>query len=372
MPLSDLERHRYSRHLLLPEVGTAGQQRLSESRVLIVGLGGLGSPLAIYLAAAGVGHLGLVDDDVVDASNLHRQPLHGTSDLGRQKSDSAIDRLKDLNPHIRITAHPARLTSENALGLIEQYDVVADGTDNFPTRYLVNDASVLLSVPNVHASVFRFEGQVSVFGAPGGPCYRCLYPEPPPPGLIPSCAEGGVLGVLPGTVGTLQATEVLKLLLGIGEPLVGRLLMYDALSASFEELEVRRNLDCPICGDLPSIRSLVDYDAFCGLGAVPEISVAELSTKLEESAPPRLLDVREPEERETDSLGGAFIPLGQLAGRLDELDPGEELVVYCRSGVRSGQAVRLLLEQGFAHPRNLSGGIVAWRLQHPRVEAPRP
>lgn len=371
MPLSNLERHRYSRHLLLPEVGAAGQQRLSRSRVLIVGLGGLGSPLAIYLAAAGVGHLGLVDDDVVDSSNLHRQPLHGTSDLGRPKLESGIDRLRDLNPYINVTPHHARLTSENALELIKQYDVVADGTDNFPTRYLVNDASVLLGVPNVHASVFRFEGQVSVFGAPGGPCYRCLYPEPPPPGLVPSCAEGGVLGVLPGTVGTLQATEVLKLLLGIGEPLVGRLLMYDALSAGFETLEVPRNPDCPLCGLSPSIRTLVDYDAFCGLEAVPEISVAELSARLG-SKPPRLLDVRDPEERAADSLGGAFIPLGQLAGRLEELDRSEELVVYCRSGVRSGQAVRLLLEQGFTGPRNLAGGLLAWRLQHPRVDAIRP
>ncbi|NNE69616.1 MAG: molybdopterin-synthase adenylyltransferase MoeB [Rhodothermales bacterium] len=363
LPLSDPEKRRYGRQVLLPEVGIEGQERLQASRVLIVGAGGLGSPLALYLAAAGVGHISLVDDDVVDESNLHRQPLHGTADVGRSKLDSALERLKDLNPHISVTTHAARFTSENAMGLLQGHDVIADGTDNFQTRYLVNDASVLSGVPNVHASVFRFEGQVSVFGAPGGPCYRCLYPEPPPPGLVPSCAEGGVLGVLPGTVGTLQATEVLKLLLGIGTPLIGRLLLYDALSANFDTVSIQRDPGCPLCGDQPSIDKLIDYDAFCGLEAVPEMTVVELNDRQARDTAPYLLDVREPEELQLASIGGTLIPLGELSSRLHELNRDEELVVYCRTGVRSAQAVRLLQDHGFGRAQNLKGGLRAWSLE---------
>ncbi len=365
--LSREEMLRYGRHLLLPEVGLEGQQRLKDSSVLVVGAGGLGSPLALYLAAAGVGRLGLVDFDVVDVTNLQRQILYGQSSVGRPKLDAARERLGDLNPHIEIVAHRERLSSENALERIRDYDVVADGTDNFPTRYLVNDACALLGKPNVYASIFRFDGQVSVFDARIGPCYRCLYPDPPPPGLVPSCAEGGVLGVLPGVVGALQAGECLKLLLGVGEPLVGRLLVFDALAATFRELELRKDPACPLCGERASIRSLVDYEQFCGI--VPpaeqdhdiEISARELKTRLDRGDAPALIDVREPHEFRIARIPGAqLIPLGALAGRVGELDGGREIVLHCHHGQRSMRALELLRSAGFARLRNLKGGIDAW------------
>jgi adenylyltransferase/sulfurtransferase len=367
-PLSPPELRRYSRHLLLPEIGLAGQEKLKASAVLVVGAGGLGSPLALYLAAAGVGRLGLVDFDVVDESNLHRQVIHGTSDVGRSKLDSATEKLREINPHIEIQTFPARLTSANALEIFHGFDVVADGTDNFPTRYLVNDAAVLTGIPNVYASIFRFEGQVSIFGAKGGPCYRCLYPEPPPPGLVPSCAEGGVLGVLPGTVGTLQATEVIKYLLGIGKPLVGRLLLYDALGVQFQTVEVPKNPACPACGENPTLTALIDYDEFCGTGisplpeTVPEVTVAELKRRLDAGSTPFLLDVREHSETEIATLHAKLIPLGQLESRLEELADcrEKEIVVHCRTGVRSADAVRLLRGHGFTGAVNLAGGIRAW------------
>ncbi|MDX1547423.1 MAG: molybdopterin-synthase adenylyltransferase MoeB [Rhodothermales bacterium] len=373
--LSPEELQRYHRHLILPEVGVEGQRTLKAASVLLVGAGGLGSPLALYLAAAGVGRLGLVDFDVVDASNLQRQVLHGTADVGRAKLASAADRLRDVNPHVRLDLHETRLTSENALDLVGQYDVVADGTDNFPTRYLVNDASVLTGTPNVYASIFRFEGQASVFGLADGPCYRCVYPEPPPPGLVPSCAEGGVLGVLPGLVGTLQATEVLKLLLGAGEPLAGRLLLVDTLTMAFRTLIVRKNPDCPLCGTLPTIRALIDYEAFCGAGPslngaartdeapVPEMAVRTLKARRDAGTAPFLLDVRKPFESEIADLGAdQLIPVEELAERLDELAAtrDQEIVVHCRSGGRSARAVRLLREAGFTRAVNLKGGTLAW------------
>ncbi|MBO6574468.1 MAG: molybdopterin-synthase adenylyltransferase MoeB [Rhodothermales bacterium] len=359
--LTPQERNRYARHLLLPGVGVEGQEKLKAASVLIVGAGGLGSPLALYLAAAGVGRLGIVDFDTVDATNLQRQILHGTSDIGRSKLDSAEDRLREINPHVEIVRFDTRLHAGNALEVLQGFDVVADGTDNFPTRYLVNDACVLLGIPNVHASVFRFEGQVSVFGMPDGPCYRCVYPVPPPPELMPSCAEGGVLGVLPGTVGTLQATEVLKLLLGIGEALVGQLLIFDALTMDVQLLGVPRSADCPVCGPSPSITVLVDYEAFCGVQAdppqVPGISARELAASREEYL---LLDVRQPEERDIASLGGVLIPLAELAARVHEIPGGRGIVVYCRTGVRSARAVALLADRGVEGVLNLEGGIRAW------------
>ena len=371
--LTSDELRRYSRHLILPDVGVEGQRRLKASSVLLIGAGGLGSPLAMYLAAAGVGRLGLVDFDVVDESNLQRQVLHGTKDVGRPKLRSAQDRLADLNPHVHVELYERRLTSENALGLLQGYDAVADGTDNFPTRYLVNDASVMAGVPNVYASIFRFEGQASVFGTPEGPCYRCLYPEPPPPGLVPSCAEGGVLGVLPGLVGTIQATETIKLLLGIGEPLVGRLLLIDTLAMRFRTLKVRKNPDCPVCGDPPTQTELIDYEAFCGLPSrsangqtsesdVPEMTVGELKARMDRGEAPFVLDVRKPFEREIASLGAPQIPLDELDGRLGELAAhrDEEVVVHCKSGARSAKAVRKLREAGFEKAINLKGGILAW------------
>jgi len=376
--LTPEEVQRYSRHLILPEVGMAGQRKLKAASVLLVGAGGLGSPLAMYLAAAGVGRLGIVDFDVVDASNLQRQLLHGTSDIGRPKLVSARDRIHDLNPHVQVDTYETRLTSENARELVGSYDLVADGTDNFPTRYLVNDASVLTGTPNVYASIFRFDGQVSVFGAPDGPCYRCLYPEPPPPGLVPSCAEGGVLGVLPGIVGTLQATEVVKYLLGIGDPLVGRLLLFDALEMTFRIMNVRRNPDCPVCGDHPTLTELIDYEAFCGIPQttqngtddVPEMTVVELKARLDRGDPPFILDVRKPHEYDIANLGARLIPVDELAGRLDELAAYREaeIVVHCRSGVRSANAVKLMRKHGFAGAVNLKGGILAWSKEiDPRV-----
>ena len=366
--LSNEEIRRYSRHLILPEFGMTGQRRVKHGSVLLIGTGGLGSPLALYLAAAGVGHLGLVDFDVVDESNLQRQIVHGTSTLGIAKTESARRRLRDLNPHIEITTYEEQMTSENALELMRPYDVIVDGTDNFPTRYLTNDASVMLGKPNVYGSIFRFEGQATVFyPKEGGPCYRCLYPEPPPPGLVPSCAEGGVLGVLPGVFGTIQATETLKLLAGIGEPLVGRLLLYDALSMRFRELKLRRNPDCPVCGEHPTVTELIDYEQFCGIIPEPmrasayEITPVEVSEWLHSDDPPFLLDVREPNEWEIGHLPDAMrISVNELQGRLNELDTAREMVVYCRSGVRSGRAVDMLRQAGFRKVKNMTGGILRW------------
>ena len=372
-PLSPDELRRYARHLALPGVGLEGQGRLREARVLCVGAGGLGSPLALYLAAAGVGTLGLVDHDVVDASNLQRQILHGTSDVGRPKLESARDRLAEVNPHVEVVAYETRLTSENALEILAGWDVVVDGTDNFPTRYLVNDACVLLGTPNVYGSVFRWEGQVSVFGADGGPCYRCLFREPPPPGLVPNCAEGGVLGVLPGIIGSLQAMETVKLLLGEGESLVGRLLIFDALEMRWREVALRRNPGCPVCGDEPTQTGLIDYERFCGVVEggpaaeehpdVPGITPGELARRLDAADPPFLLDVREGWEWAAASLapeGAHHIPLDELEERRHELPEDRPVVVYCRSGQRSLRAARSLAAAGVPEVYNLEGGILAW------------
>jgi adenylyltransferase/sulfurtransferase len=361
---------RYSRHLILPEVGLEGQRKLKQARVLLVGTGGLGAPLGLYLAAAGVGTLGIVDFDTVDASNLQRQVIHGTRDVGRPKIASATDRLRDLNPHVVIRPYETRLTSENALEIIQDYDVVVDGTDNFPTRYLVNDACVLLGKPNVYGSIFRFEGQASVFATREGACYRCLYPEPPPPGLVPSCAEGGVLGVLPGIIGCIQANETLKLILGGGRTLVNRLLLFDAWEMRFKELKVRKDPNCPICGEHPSIHQLVDYEQFCGLpgagqASPEEITPLELKRRIDLGQDLRLLDVREPYEYDIAHLpNSTLIPLGQVAGRLGELDPGRETVVLCKMGGRSAKAIVALKAAGYAGPLiNLQGGILAWGAQ---------
>lgn len=366
--LSREEVSRYSRHLLLPEVGIAGQERLKKGSVLLVGTGGLGSPAALYLAAAGVGRIGLVDFDVVDESNLQRQILHDSRWIGKPKLDSAADRLRALNPYIEVELFPERLTSGNALEILGGFDVVLDGTDNFATRYLTNDACFLLGKPNVYGSIFRFEGQVSVFWPGHGPCYRCLYPTPPPPGLVPSCAEGGVLGVLPGVVGSLQATEAIKLLLGVGRPLAGRLLLYDALDLSFRELKLRRDPACPLCGEHPTATGLVDYEEFCGLGrgeeAAPEgseISVAELKERLDRGERIHVIDVREPHEAEICAIAGArLIPLATLPERLHEIDQAATVVVHCKSGVRSARAVQLLRQAGLSRTYNLKGGILAW------------
>jgi adenylyltransferase/sulfurtransferase len=364
------EYQRYSRHLVLPEFGLEAQQRLLDARVLLIGAGGLGSPLGIYLAAAGVGTLGLVDFDQVDVTNLQRQVIHATADIGRPKIDSAAERIRAINPGVEVRKHAVRLTSQNALEILGGYDLIIDGTDNFPTRYLTNDAAVLLDKPYVYGSIFRFDGQVTVFHHRGGPCYRCLYPEPPPPGMVPSCAEGGVLGVLPGIVGTLQALEAIKNLAGIGEPLAGRLLVFDALSLTFRELKLRRNPGCPLCGDHPTITKLIDYEAFCGLGrgqasdpAVPEIDALELKTKFDRGDDFVLLDVREPHEVEICRIQGSrLIPLGQIENRLAELEPlrGAEIVVHCKGGVRSAKAIGILQSKGFARLWNLKGGILEW------------
>jgi adenylyltransferase/sulfurtransferase len=367
--LSAAEALRYNRHLIMPEVGLEGQLKLKAGKVLAIGAGGLGSPLTLYLAAAGVGKIGIVDFDVVDVSNLQRQVLHSTAAIGKPKLQSARERLLALNPEIEIELHDTKLTSENALAILKDYDVVADGTDNFPTRYLVNDACILLGKPNVYGSIFRFEGQASVFGMPGGPCYRCLYPEPPPPGLVPSCAEGGVLGILPGIIGVMQATETVKLLLGIGEPLVGRLLLFDALKMSFRELKLRKDPACPICGEHRTIHKLIDYNQFCGIAPLPqepsrvegEIDPLELKLRLDRQDPLFLLDVREPYEWQIGRIPGAhLIPLGQLSSRIGELNRADEVVAYCRSGIRSGKAVDFLIKSGFSRCLNLSGGILAW------------
>jgi adenylyltransferase/sulfurtransferase len=362
---------RYSRHLLIPEVGLEGQRKLKAAAVLIIGTGGLGSPTALYLAAAGVGRIGLVDYDVVDASNLQRQVIHGTSGIGMLKVESARQRLLDLNPDIQVEVYNEPFTSANALQIAANYDLIIDGTDNFPTRYLTNDVCVLLGKPNVYGSIYRFDGQVSVFDARRGPCYRCLFPEPPPPGLVPSCAEGGVLGILPGTIGALQATEALKILLGIGEPLIGRLLLYNALDSSFEFVRLKKNPNCKVCGPNPEVTELIDYEAFCGVpghdhdagsvGGGWDIPAFELAERMQEGNRLVLLDVREPHELEISALPGAInIPLGQLASRLSELDSASEMVVFCKAGTRSARALELLLSAGFRKLKNLQGGINAW------------
>jgi molybdopterin/thiamine biosynthesis adenylyltransferase/rhodanese-related sulfurtransferase len=358
------EQLRYSRHMIMPEVGAQGQRRLSAAKVLCIGAGGLGSPAALYLAAAGVGKLGLVDFDEVDLSNLQRQILHGTKDVGRKKLESARDRLRDANPHVEIEIHECRFTSANALEIVSGYDVVVDGSDNFPTRYLSNDVCVFAKKPNVYGSVFRFDGQTTVF-APhlGGPCYRCLFPEPPPPGSVPNCAQAGVLGVLPGIIGTIQANEAIKLILGVGEPLVGRLLYFDALKMKFREFNLRRDPECPVCGNSPTITRPIDYEQFCGVSttAIQTVSVRELKQKLDARENFRLVDVREPFEHEIASIESAvLIPLGELPDRLNELDREQLTIVHCHSGQRSAQAVRLLREAGFLNVFNLDGGIARW------------
>lgn len=366
--LTNEEIARYSRHLIMPEVALEGQKKLKQARVLTIGAGGLGAPLAMYLAAAGVGTIGIVDFDVVDESNLHRQIIHGTSDVGRPKLESARETIADINPNVRVEAFEEQLTSENALDIFRDFDIIVDGTDNFPTRYLVNDACVLLGKPNVYGSIFRFEGQASVFYAEEGPCYRCLYPEPPPPGLVPSCAEGGVLGILPGAIGVIQATETVKLILGVGEPLIGRLLLYDALGMRFREMKLRKNPQCPICGENRTIHELIDYEEFCGIpqaraaeeeNEVPEITVQELKEKLDRGEI-SVLDVREPHEYAVANIGAPLIPLGELPERLAELDRDRPLAVHCKSGARSARAVKLLRDAGFENVYNVKGGINAW------------
>lgn len=360
---------RYSRHLFIPEVGLEGQRKLKAASVLLVGTGGLGSPLGLYLAAAGIGRIGIVDYDVVDSSNLQRQVIHDTSRIGELKVESARRRMLDLNPDIQVDAYNEVFTAENAERIADGFEILVDGTDNFPTRYLLNDLSVLTGRPYVYGSIFRFEGQVSVFDSRVGPCYRCLFPEPPPPGAVPTCAEGGVFGVLPGTVGTIQGTEIIKLILGIGEPLVGKLLLYDALDMSFQTVNLQKNPDCKVCGPNPQVTQLVDYEQFCGVPArgvhvpenIPEIRPAELAERLRDGRPVCLLDVREAVEQQISNLPGARnIPLMNLPAILSKLDRGAEIVVYCRTGVRSAQAADLLLKAGFKHVKNLRGGINAW------------
>jgi molybdopterin/thiamine biosynthesis adenylyltransferase/rhodanese-related sulfurtransferase len=371
---------RYSRHLILPEVGMEGQRRLKAAKVLCVGTGGLGSPLAFYLAAAGIGTLGLVDFDVVDASNLQRQIIHSTKDIGRKKLDSAEEKLTALNPALNVVKHDTMLSSANALEILKDYDIVADGTDNFPTRYLVNDACVLLGKPNVYGSIFRFEGQASVFATEQGPCYRCLYPEPPPPGLVPSCAEGGVLGILPGLVGVIQATEAIKLILGKGEPLIGRLLLVDALNMRFRELKLRKNPECPVCGANPTVTQLIDYQQFCGIvpetphessvkNGIPQITVKELKRRIDAGEDVQLIDVREPYEYQIAQIGGKLIPQNDVPQRLAEIDREREVVVHCRSGARSQRIAEFLKQAGYPRVANVAGGILAWSDEiDPRVQ----
>jgi sulfur-carrier protein adenylyltransferase/sulfurtransferase len=367
--LTPAEIRHYSRHLIMPEVGSAGQRRLKAARVLTIGAGGLGSPLGLYLAAAGVGTLGVVDFDVVDESNLHRQVLFGRSSVGRPKIQAAVERLRDVNPHIELVPHETRLDSGNALQLFRDYDIIVDGTDNFPTRYLVNDACVLSGKPNVYGSIFRFEGQVSIFWGARGPCYRCLFPEPPPPGLVPSCAEGGVLGVLPGIIGSLQANEVIKLIVGAGDPLIGRLVLFDALKMRFRELKLKKDPACPICSENPTQRELIDYDQFCGIGPEPEaemsyeLNVFELKERLDAGEPLTILDVRTEQEYEIARIpGSVLIPLHELQDRLGELDPAATIVAHCHHGGRSARAVGLLRQMGFDRAINLAGGIDEWSL----------
>ena len=369
--LSPTEIRRYSRHLIMPEVGTLGQQKLKAAKVLMIGTGGLGSPLGMYLAAAGVGTLGLVDFDVVDESNLHRQLLYGEADVGRKKLDAATERLNVVNPHVNLIPHHVRLDSSNALEIVADYDLVVDGTDNFPTRYLVNDACVLSGKPNVYGSIFRFEGQVSVFWAEHGPCYRCLFPEPPPPGLVPSCAEGGVLGVLPGIIGSLQANEVIKLILGEGEPLIGRLTLFDALQMKFRELKLRRNPECPVCSEHPTQTELIDYEQFCGIPQESEetndeidITPSEVQAMLDGGQKITILDVRNPPEYEICRIEGSIlIPINELQDRLGELDSADTIVAHCHHGPRSTRAVGILKEFGFDRVKNLAGGIDAWSVE---------
>lgn len=371
--LSNDEVRRYSRHLIMPEVGLAGQKKLKAASVLCIGVGGLGSPLAMYLAAAGVGRIGLVDFDVVDFSNLHRQILHHTSDVGRPKLESAAEKLRAINPEIEIILHEEMFTSENAMDICKNYDIIADGTDNFPTRYLANDVSVLLGKPNVYASIFRFEGQASVFHAEKGPCYRCLYPEPPPPGMVPSCAEGGVLGILPGIMGTIQATEVIKLILGSGEPLIGRLLLFNALEMKWREVQPIKDPECPICGENPTIHELIDYEQFCGISLGSEeahaeelepqwlITPTELNTQLQNKGKVVLVDVREPHEWDICHVpGSTFIPEGDVIARMNELDTADDIVLICRTGIRSARTLKQLRESGFTKLRNLVGGMHGW------------
>lgn len=371
MELTAPEIARYSRHLLIPEVAMEGQKRLKAAKVLLIGAGGLGSPLGLYLAAAGVGHLGIVDFDVVEFSNLQRQVIHTTPDVGRRKTESAAAHLRAINPEIQIATYDTRISSANAMELIRPYDIVIDGTDNFPTRYLVNDACVLLGKANIYGSIYRFEGQVSVFAPPAGPCYRCLFAEPPPPGMVPSCAEGGVLGILPGVIGCMQATEAVKLILGIGEPLIGRLLLYDALEMNFREVRFQRDPQCPLCGERPTLHELIDYDQFCGVRGQEapgaplesdfEISVEEVKARIDRGDDFDILDVRNPEEWQICRLEGAkLIPLGELPARMQELDPSRELVVHCKGGARSAKAVELLRQAGFGDVKNLRGGISEW------------
>lgn len=368
LTLTNEEVLRYSRHLIMPEVGMEGQLKLKAARVLCIGAGGLGSPLALYLAAAGVGTLGVVDFDVVDFTNLQRQIIHSTGDVGRKKLDSAEESIQGVNPFVEVRKFETVLTSENALSIFGDFDIIVDGTDNFPTRYLVNDACVLTGKPNVYGSIFRFEGQASVLATKDGPCYRCWYPEPPPPGLVPSCAEGGVLGILPGLVGVIQATETVKLILGKGEPLIGRVLLVDALGMNFRQLRLRKNPDCPVCGTHPTITKLIDYQQFCGIRGeegtvttkVPEIQPEELKQRLDAGEDIFILDVREPHEYQICNLNGHLIPLGDLPKRVHELDSSHEIVAHCRSGVRSGKAVDFLRQAGFRKVKNLAGGVLAW------------
>ncbi len=371
MQLTNEEIRRYSRHLILPEVGLAGQKKICSTSVLSIGAGGLGSPIAMYLAAAGIGKIGLVDFDIVDFSNLQRQIIHGTEDVGRPKTESAKETINSINPNCEVVIHNTRLSSENAFDIIGQYDIVVDGTDNFPTRYLTNDACVLLKKPNAYGSIFRFEGQASVF-APhlGGPCYRCLYPEPPPPGMVPSCAEGGVLGVLPGIIGCIQATEILKLALGKGSSLIGRLLLFNALEMKFRELKLRRDPQCPLCGEAPTITKLIDYDQFCGVPNEPvataphpdEVTVQEMKRALDDpKLGIRVIDVREPDEYQIAHVGGVpLFPLNLLPQRFTELDPNQTIYIHCKSGIRSLKAVTFLKEQGFKYAKSVKGGISAW------------
>ena len=360
---------RYSRHLIMPEVGMDGQLKLKQARVLCIGAGGLGSPLALYLAAAGVGKLGIVDFDTVDFTNLQRQIIHDTNDVGRPKLTSARETIADINPNVEVVGFETRLTSDNALAIFKDFDIVVDGTDNFPTRYLVNDACVLLGKPNVYGSIFRFEGQASIFYTREGPCYRCLYPEPPPPGLVPSCAEGGVLGVLPGIVGCIQAVETIKLILGIGRNLIGRLLLFDALNMKFRELKLRKNTECPVCGPHPTVTKLIDYEQFCGIRGeehvvptrVPELTAPEVKKMMDEKKPFVLVDVREPHEFQICRIpGSVLIPLGEVPKRMNELNSADDIVVHCRSGMRSAQAVEFLMKAGFRKIHNLKGGVLAW------------
>ncbi|HEX5227579.1 MAG TPA: molybdopterin-synthase adenylyltransferase MoeB [Bryobacteraceae bacterium] len=369
LSLSKDEILRYSRHLIMPEVGMEGQLKLKAAKVALIGTGGLGAPLGMYLAAAGIGRIGLVDFDVVDFTNLQRQVIHGTKDVGKKKLDSAAETMLDINPYVEIDRHEVALSSENALDILKDYDIVVDGTDNFPTRYLVNDACVILKKPNVYGSIFRFEGQATIFAYPGGPCYRCLYPEPPPPGLVPSCAEGGVLGILPGTVGLIQATETVKLILGVGEPLIGRLVLYDALAMRFRELKLRRNPECPVCGDHPTITKLIDYQEFCGIpNQVHEekpmegdIEPTEVKAKIDRGDRFVLIDVREPHEYQICNIPQAkLIPRGDLPKRVNELNSADEIVAHCKSGMRSAKAVDFLKQAGFKKVRNMKGGILAW------------